>query len=204
MFVVSKKRIAVLTGLAYAWALLCGYSFFGLVFWAGLGWLGIMKLFFGGWFIGMFLSVNSAVDALWPPHVFLGSVVVTFAFWFVSVRSLQSYRDRKKALAKINKVIQEIPSLSERNGSISYTAKRSYGSASTEIVAKGEGSFEIRTTFRNQAGAYVNDVTSFKVTEMTFTQDGVCSELAFNRVLGVLLVQKEYGVQHQQIDEVMK
>jgi len=202
MFVVSKMRSSVFVGLTSAWVLLLAYSFFGVLFWAGLGFLGYIKSFSSSLYSTMYQNFSHTVHGLWPPIVFVGALTVLVPLWFISVRLLFKYADRKRILFHINKVIAEIPSLSEVGGSISHTMKRSYGSSSTEIVAMGGGDFEVRSTYRYTTGVRLNDVSIFGASKNFFASQNGSSQQDMDAILGLLLVEKEYGVQSRQIDEV--
>jgi|GEM_PF-2651022 len=202
MFVVSKMRSSVFVGLTSAWVLLLAYSFFGVLFWAGLGFLGYIKSFSSSLYSTMHQNFSLTVHGIWPPVVFIGALALLVPLWFFSVRLLFSYGDRKRILKQINEVIVKIPSLSVVGGSVSHTMKRSYGSSSIEIVALGGGDFEVRSTYRYTPGATLNDVSIFGASIDFFASANGSTEQAMNNILGIVLVEKEYGVQTRHIDEV--
>jgi hypothetical protein len=202
MFVVSKKRHTMLVGLTSAWVLLSLYSFFGLIFWIGYIAVGAILPVASSLYSDMHENLGMNVNSIWPASVFVGAVTLLVTSWFFSVRSLFSYGDRKRILEQINKVIIDIPSLSESGGSISHTMKRSYGSSSTEIVAMGGGDFEVRSTYRYTTGARLNDVSIFGASKNFFASQNGSSQQDMDAILGLLLVEKEYGVQSRHTDEV--
>jgi hypothetical protein len=202
MFVISKKRHSMFVGLTSAWVLLSVYSFFGLIFWIGFIAVGAILPVASSLYSDMHENLGMIVNTIWPASVFVGAVTLLVASWFFSVRSLFSYGDRKRILEQINKVIADIPSLSMVGGSVSHTMKRSYGSSSTEIVAMGGGDFEVRSTYRYTSGATVNEVSIFGASTDFFSSAFGFSEQVMDSILGMLLVEKEYGVQSRHIDEV--
>jgi len=195
MFVVSKKRQSIFVGLTSVWLLLLVYSFFGVLFWAGLGFLMYIKPFSSGLYSTMHHTVELVVYGIWPPVAFVVALVVIVPFWFLSVRLLFSYNDCKRTLELLNEVLSEIPSLSIAHGSVSYTMKRSYGSSSTEVVSLGGGDFQVRSTYRYTSGVRINDVSIFGASATFFSSVNGFSQRDMDAIIGLLLVEKEYGVQ---------
>ena len=201
MFVVSNIRFIMLVGLASIWTLLVTYSFFGALFWVGFSLLGAVLPIASRLYLDMHDSLAPIADSFWHPVVLGGGFVVMLGFWFVSIRLLLSYRNRRDTLKKIHNVIQSMPSLHLPGALVGHTEHRSYGSSSTNVAFMGDGVFEIRTTFRTSVGS-VNDIFTFSARARSFQSDNGCSEEVMHQVLGILLVQKNYEGQFRQIDEV--
>jgi len=200
MFVVSIKRFTVLAGLTSAWVLLLVYSFFGFLFWVGFIALGFIKPYASSLYSSMHKNLDITVNGIWPPAVFVGSVIVLVVFWFFSVRLLFSYGDRKRILVRINNAIADIPSLSTPGGFVSYTLRGMHGSITTEVVCIGDGDYELKTTRRDAVGTPINRITIFGASSDFFSSDDGFSEVEMDNILGILLVEKEYGVQSRQIE----
>ena len=201
MFVVSKKRFIMLVGLTSIWTLLMAYLFFGVLFWVGFSFLGTVVPFASRLYLDMHDSLVPMADGFWHPLMLGAGFVLLFGFWFVAIRPLLSYRNRRRTLKKIHRAIQSMPMLLLPGGLVGHTEHRSYGSSSIDVAAMGNGLFEIRTTFRTKAGS-VNEVVAFRALNRSFKSDNGFSEEVMYYVLGILLVEKEYGMQSRQSNEV--
>ena len=195
MFVVNKKHFNALVGFTILWTALFVYTFFGLLFWMGVVALRIIMPFSSNLYAYMSVGFEQTVTAIWLIELYGLSVVCLVGLWYCSIRLLLKYADRKKTLGHINRVIGEISSLSVWGGSISYTFRGRYGSATTEVVSLGGRDYQIKSTYRNAAGIPTTTTNTFRSSSDFFASTHGSSEAAMNTILGTLLVEKEYGIQ---------
>jgi len=195
MFVVNIKRFNTLVGLTAGWFILFAYLLFGVLFWMAVLALRLIKPIASVLYWQMSENLEEKVRIVWPLELFGFLIVCLVALWYCSIRLLLDYEDRKLLLDGMNRVIDEISSLSVPGGFVSYTFRGGYGSATTEIASLGGHDYKLKSTRRDTAGVPTTETTVFRATSSFFASDKGSSEAVMNTVFGSLLIQKQYGVQ---------
>ena len=200
MFVVNKARsigLSILgvvpfvlgTYVVVGFILLCVPQLIAIIFWAGSYVLGVETY-------GVFLPYSpytDAISAIWPFGPFLLAFYATLISWFASSELEARYDGMRENLAKINKLINQIPALEKKNRSVSDTVDDEYGPFTKRITYLGKGQYRIDEESINEFGT--DNIWSwvFSVTKNTFESSRGASRDVLASTAAYLFDLEKYG-----------